>query len=70
MGQEELAQKNREMNELHTLLVGQRKAAVVVQGNAYPGTTIIIGDVSMVLQSNYQYCRFEKVEGDVKMLPM
>lgn len=67
---EELAQKNREMNELHTLLVGQRKAAVVVQGNAYPGTTIIIGDVSMVLQSNYQYCRFEKVEGDVKMLPM
>lgn len=67
---EEVEEKSREMNELQSIIGMQRKAAVVVQGSAYPGTTIIIGDVSMMLQSNYQYCRFEKVEGDVKMLPM
>jgi hypothetical protein len=43
---------------------------VIVNGEVYPGTKIIINDVSMNVQSSYKYCRFEKVSGDVKMLPL
>lgn len=44
----------------------QEKAAVIVNGEVYPGTTIIIGDSSMQVKNTYQYCRFERIDGDVK----
>ena len=37
-----------------------------VKGEVYPGTTIIIGDSSMQVKNTYQYCRFERIDGDVK----
>lgn len=67
---EELAVKNNKMQKLQLAIDSQRRADVAVTGVAYPGTTIIIGDVSMILQSEYRYCKFEKVDGDVKMVPM
>lgn len=66
----ELESKNEEMKELQSMIETQNKSAVVVKDVVYPGTTIVICDVSMVVQSNYKYCRFEKVRGDVKMVPM
>lgn len=66
----ELVQKNEEMKEIQEVMDVQRRAEVVVQGMAYPGATVIIGDVSMVLQSAYQYCKFEKIAGDVKMVSL
>lgn len=64
----ELEEKNSAMRSLQSLFDPKDKAVVKVWGEVYPGTTIIIGDVSMNVQTTYQYCRFEKVEGDVKML--
>lgn len=66
----ELESKNNEMLKLQQLFDPSKKAVVVVTGEVYPGTTITINDVSMTVQSSYKYCRFEKVSGDVKMLPM
>ncbi|MBO4981717.1 MAG: DUF342 domain-containing protein [Lachnospiraceae bacterium] len=66
----ELETKNQEMKELQQIFNPQKKSAVIVRGEVYPGTTIIIGDVSMVLQSSYKYCQFEKINGEVKMLPL
>jgi hypothetical protein len=66
----ELAEKNEEMKELSQIFDPQKKSAVIVRGEVYPGTTIIINDVSMNVQGSYKYCRFEKVSGDVKMLPL
>lgn len=66
----ELEKKSNEMKELEKVFSPDKKAVVLVRGEVYPGTTIIIGDVSMVVQSNVQYCRFEKVDGDVKMKPL
>lgn len=66
----ELGQKSEEMKELQLQFDSQKKAEVEVQGVVYPGTTIIIGDVSTVVQSSYQYCRFTRVGGDVKMVAM
>lgn len=70
MKKKELMLKNNRMKELQQEIEAQNKAVVVVMDVVYPGTTIVIGDVSMAVQNNYKYCRFEKVRGDVKMLPM
>ncbi|MBQ2803170.1 MAG: DUF342 domain-containing protein [Lachnospiraceae bacterium] len=64
----ELAQKNALMKKLQAVINPERKPSVVVKGEVYQGTNIIIGDVSMMVQTTYQYCRFEKVAGDVKMV--
>ncbi len=66
----ELEAKSALMKELDEQFAQTKKASVRVTGEVYPGTTIVIGDVSMNVQSSYRYCRFEKVNGDVKMLPL
>jgi hypothetical protein len=66
----QLAQKNEELLGMQELISAQSHAKVVVKGEVFPGTTIVIGDISMVTQSNYHYCRFEAVEGEVRMLPI
>ena len=67
---EELEKKNNEMLRLHSMFDLRKKARVVVRGEVHPGTTIVIGDLSTVIQNTYHYCRFEVVEGDVKSLPL
>ena len=42
-------------------------AKVEVTGDVYAGTKICISDVSMVVKQTMTYCRFAKVQGDVKM---
>lgn len=64
---EELEKKNALMHELQMAFNPKEKACVKVSGEVYPGTTIIIGEVSMNVQTTYQYCRFERIDGDVKM---
>ena len=61
-----LEEKNARMQELQMEFNPQEKAAVIVKGEVYPGTTIIIGDSSMQVKNTYQYCRFERIDGDVK----
>ena len=65
-----LAKKNQEMLSLQQLVDSKRRAVVEVTGEVFPGTTIVIGDVSMVVKSSYKYCRFERVQGEVKMGPL
>lgn len=66
----ELEQKNQEMQKLRKHFELQGPARVLVQGEVYPGTTIIIGELSMVVQSKYHFCKFEVVQGDVRPVPM
>lgn len=63
----EIATKERQLEDMHDLLEGKRVAQIVVTGEVYPGTKICISEVSMVVKSVCQYCRFVKVRGDVKM---
>lgn len=48
----------------------QAHAQVVVQESVYPGVKVVIGDVSMIVQKEQQYCRFVKQQGDVKVVGM
>lgn len=58
------------LEEIETLqgqMKGKAGASVIVRDTVYPGTKICIGDVSMVVQKESQYCRFVKDRGDVKL---
>lgn len=63
----EIKSKEDEIGDMYDLLEGKKVAQVIVSGVVYPGTKICISEVSMVVKSNCQYCRFLKVRGDVKM---
>lgn len=56
-----------EIEKLQSQMKGKEGACVIVRGSVYPGTKICIGDVSMVIQKESQYCRFVKSRGDVKL---
>lgn len=60
-------QYTQELDALQGQMKGKEGACVIVRGSAYPGTIICIGDVSMTVQKESQYCRFVKLRGDVKL---
>lgn len=59
-----------EMEQLHEQMKGRNGACVVVRDTVHSGTKICIGDVSMTVQKETQYCKFIKSGGDVKMAPI
>lgn len=56
-----------ELNDALNSLDTENQGQVIVTGEVYQGTKIVIGDVSMVVKGGMQYCRFIKEAGDVKM---
>lgn len=67
---EELRISSIEEKKLDELVGQQANAQVIVQGEAFPGVRIVIGEASMTVQNTMHYCRFVKVRGDVKMVGM
>ncbi|MBP5223371.1 MAG: DUF342 domain-containing protein [Lachnospiraceae bacterium] len=66
----ELNQKSEEMKKLQESFDCGKEAKVDVHGVVCAGTTIIFGEISTVLKSEYRYCRFELKDGEIKMLPL
>ncbi len=66
----QLERNNAELAELQQKLADSKEAYVVVEGTAYPGTTIQIGDQVTTLKSESTYCRFELRDGYVKAGPI
>ena len=64
----ELEKAIKEMDTLQEIIEQQSHAQIVVTGEVFPGTKIVIGDVSMAVQDSMQYCKFVKLRGDVKMV--
>lgn len=56
-----------ELTELEVVFEKETEATVKVTGVAYPGTRVVIADVSLGLKKEYQYCRFKKQGADVVM---
>ena len=64
----ELENDQQRVEEIHEKLSAQNQAYVEVRGQVFPGTKIIIGELSMVVQNSNRSCRFEKVRGNVKCI--
>ena len=56
----EINPKEKQIEEMQDLLEGKRIAHITVTGEVYPGTKVCISEVSMVVKSICQYCRFVK----------
>lgn len=68
--QKEIEADTKKMDELEELLSVGSEAQVVVHDKAYPGTKIVITDVSKILKQTVHYCRFVKAKGDVMTIGM
>lgn len=66
---EQLEENQKELSSLEELMQGQSAACICVSDEAFGGTTISIGDVSMVLKSSISYCRFIRDKGSIKSVP-
>ena len=58
---------NKEMEELQELMSISSEAQIIVRDKVYPGTKIVISDVSKIIKTQAQYCRFIKSQGDVTL---
>lgn len=67
---EAIANDSEEYSELMEKLSESKEAYVVVEGTAYPGTTVNIGELSMIVKKPVQYSRFVVKEGDVRLAPI
>jgi len=65
-----LKEYNAELESLSALIADEKKASVIVHDTVYPGTKIVISDVSKIIKEPMKYCRFVKERGDVKMAGM
>ena len=64
----EAAQK--EMLQLQEIMNVSQDAQIIVKDKVYPGTKIVISDVSRIMKTQAQYCRFIKSQGDVTIVGM
>ena len=62
--------KAEEYANLMERLAEAKEAEVVVEGTAYPGTTVNIGELSMIVKKPVQYSKFVVREGDVRLAPI
>ena len=67
---EQIDNNTEEYSELMEKLAEAKEADVIVEGTAYPGTTVNIGELSMIVKKPVQYSRFVVKEGDVRLAPI
>ena len=60
----------KEMEQLNEIMSVGQDAQIVVKEKVYPGTKIVISDVSKIMKKQAQYCRFIKSQGDVAIVGM
>ena len=60
----------KETEELDELMNVGNDAQIVVHDKVYPGTKVVITDVSKIVKTESHYCRFIKSQGDVAIVGM
>ena len=60
----------KELEQMEELLSVDSDAQIIVRGKVYPGTKLVIADVSKIIKTQVQYCRFVRQKGDVTMVGM
>ena len=66
----EIQSATKELEEIDELMNISNDAQIVVHDKVYPGTKVIISDVSKIVKTESHYCRFIKSQGDVAIVGM
>lgn len=67
---EQIEADSEEFTELQEKLADSKNAEVIVEDIAYPGITVAIGELSMVVKKPVKYSKFVNKEGDVRVAPI
>ncbi|MCR5606291.1 MAG: FapA family protein [Treponema sp.] len=67
---ESIQKDSQEYSELMEKLSDAKDASVIVEGTAYPGTTVNIGELSMIVKKPIKYSKFVVKDGDVRLAPI
>lgn len=70
MLQERIKSDVEEIEALKEVMDSSSNSKIEVTGEVFPGTTISISDISMVVKDSFSYCKFVKEQGTVKMKPL
>ncbi len=65
----QIESNSEEYSQLMEKLAEQKAAEVHVEGSCYPGVTVNIGELSMIVKKTVQYSRFVVKDGDVRLAP-
>jgi uncharacterized protein (DUF342 family) len=65
---ERIEENQKILSELQEVIDASNNAQVTILGEVFPGTKIVIADVSMVIKKTTPYCRFVKRQGEVQMI--
>ena len=68
--QEQLEVETKEMDEIQWVLDLETKASVQVTGEVLLGVRISISGAMLILNDSVKYCKFLKVNGDIKMMSL
>ena len=66
----EIQAATKELEELEELMNISNDAQIIVHDKVYPGTKVVIADVSRIVKTESHYCRFIKSQGDVAIVGM
>lgn len=66
----EIEAATKELGELDDLMNISNDAQIIVHDKVYPGTKVVIADVSRIIKTESHYCRFVKLQGDVAIVGM
>ncbi|MBE5826794.1 MAG: DUF342 domain-containing protein [Butyrivibrio sp.] len=66
----QIERDSEEYSELMEKLAESKEAEVIVEGTAYPGITVNIGELSMIVKKPVQYSKFVVNSGDVRTAPI
>jgi len=66
MQKDELEQMREEMRQLHLHMMESDRAYVAVTRTIFPGVTISISDLSYSVKDKQNYCKFKKVDGEIR----
>lgn len=67
---EENQNLNQELEQLRQTMLPDGQTEVIVRGEVFPGTTIIMGEAVRTIQTEFRYCRFIRERGEISMSPI
>ena len=68
--QEELAPLKEEMMAIHSEMMSSNRAYVTVSRSVYPGVTVAISDLSLMIHEITNACKFKKADGTICRVPV
>ena len=68
--QAEIEPLREEMRKIHMEMMASEHSYVAVKKTVFPGVNIAISDMEYSVKSKNSYCRFKKMDGCVKAVPL